>query len=433
MGSKRGGGSGRSLSMKTNNKLKRQQMYIEDKMQATKDRHEERHRRKKEEDKDPELKAERLRRNQTMTIEKKRIWDEGADEDTLGAAVDLAQAKRRRLEAEAAELQRLEQGAEEEERDDDGDSMLGSDEEEDEDEDDEEDGEDSERIERIRRKQQAKRDSSLAPSVAASLAPSTTSTNLELTPASLARKFPNLFSDEPLPSPKVLITTSINATIHKEAQDIATLFPNSHYIPRSAHRHGHKYSVREICKFAKNREFTAVVVINEDQKKPDRMTIVHLPDGPTLTYTISHYMPGKKIPGHGNPTNHYPELLLNNLRTSLGLLVGKSFHTLYPPQPEIQGRQVVTVHNQRDFIMIRRHRYVFRDKRATEKPVTSVEGEKIKGFEEIRVGLQALGPNLNVKLRRVDKGIGRAGSEGEDALQWEWKARMEKVRTRFNL
>lgn len=93
----------------------------------------------------------------------------------------------------------------------------------------------------------------------------------------------------------------------------------------------------------------------------------------------------------------------------------------------------MTVHNQRDFIMIRRHRYVFRDKRATEKPVTSVEGEKIKGFEEIRVGLQALGPNLNVKLRRVDKGIGRAGSEGEDALQWEWKARMEKVRTRFNL
>ncbi|KAH8909717.1 Brix-domain-containing protein [Coniochaeta sp. PMI_546] len=429
MGSKRGGGSGRSLSLKTNNKLRRQQMYVEDKREANKSRHEERHRRKKEEDKDPELRRERLARNQTMTIEKKRVWDEGADEDTLGAAVDLAQAKRRRLEQEQAELLRLEEGAEE--KGDDADSMLGSDDEEEE-EDGDEDEENSARVERIRRKQ-AQRDASLAPSVAASLAPSTTSTNLELTPASLARKFPNLFSEDPLPTPKVLITTSINATIHKEAQDIATLFPNSHYIPRSAHRHGHKYSVREICKFARNRDFTAVVVINEDQKKPDRMTIVHLPEGPTLTYTISHYMPGKKIPGHGNPTNHYPELLLNNLRTSLGLLVGKSFHTLYPPQPEIQGRQVVTVHNQRDFIMIRRHRYVFRDKRATEKPVTSVEGEKIKGFEEIRVGLQALGPNLNVKLRRVDKGIGRAGSEGEDALQWEWKARMEKVRTRFNL
>lgn len=303
MGSKRGGGSGRSLSLKTNNKLRRQQMYVEDKRAATKSRHEERHRRKKEEDKDPELRKERLARNQTMTIEKKRVWDEDADEDTLGAVVDLAQAKRRRLEEAAAELHRLEQGAEAAETaDDDEDSMLGSDDEES--DEDEEDRDDSERAKRIR-SSRAQRDASLAPSVAASVAPSTTSTNMDLTPASLARKFPNLFSDDPLPTPKILVTTSINATIHQEAQDIATLFPNSQYIPRSAHRYGHKYSVREICKFAKNREFTAVVVINEDQKKPDRMTIVHLPDGPTLTYTISHYMPGKKIPGHGNPTNHY--------------------------------------------------------------------------------------------------------------------------------
>lgn len=426
--------------MKVGNKLRRQQMFVENKREATKSRHEERHRRKKEEDKDPELRRQRLEKNQAITIEKKRVWDEDGDEETLGVSVDLAQAKRRRMEREEEEAERqtmLEEngGVEEDSDDADADSMLGSDDddnEEDEGDEDEEDEERQKRIqERIRKRQE--RDVSAAPSVAASLAPSTTSTNMDLTPASLARKFPNLFSDEPLPTPKVLVTTSINATIHKEAQDIASLFPNFQYIPRSAHRHGHKYSVREICKFAHNREFTAVVVVNENLKKPDRLTIVHLPAGPTLTYTISHYMPGKKIPGHGNPTNHYPELLLNNLRTSLGLLVGKSFHTLYPPQPEIQGRQVVTVHNQRDFIMIRRHRYVFRDKRATEKIVTDVEGKEIKGFEEIRVGLQALGPNLNVKLRRVDKGIGRAGSEGEEALQWEWKAKMEKTRTRFNL
>lgn len=42
-------------------------------------------------------------------------------------------------------------------------------------------------------------------------------------------------------------------------------------------------------------------------------------------------------------------------------------------------------------------------------------------------------PRCTLKLRRVDKGIGRAGSEGEDALSWEWKAKMEKERTRFNL
>jgi ribosome production factor 1 len=42
-------------------------------------------------------------------------------------------------------------------------------------------------------------------------------------------------------------------------------------------------------------------------------------------------------------------------------------------------------------------------------------------------------PRYTLKLRRVDKGIGRAGSEGEDALSWKWKAKMEKERTRFNL
>lgn len=82
---------------------------------------------------------------------------------------------------------------------------------------------------------------------------------------------------------------------------------------------------------------------------------------------------------------------------------------------------------------MRRHRYVFRDKRATEKNIVGADGKEVEGVEGIRVGLQEVGPRFTMKLRRVDKGIGRAGSEGEDALQWEWKGRMEKDRKRFNL
>jgi len=40
---------------------------------------------------------------------------------------------------------------------------------------------------------------------------------------------------------------------------------------------------------------------------------------------------------------------------------------------------------------------------------------------------------MTLKLRRVDKGVGKAGSEGDDALKWQWKSKMEKTRTRFNL
>lgn len=93
----------------------------------------------------------------------------------------------------------------------------------------------------------------------------------------------------------------------------------------------------------------------------------------------------------------------------------------------------MTLHNQRDYIFLRRHRYVFRDKRATEKSVVGADGKELKGMEQVRAGLQELGPRATLKLRRIDKGIGRAGSEGEDAVQWEWKAKMEKERTRFNL
>ncbi|KAH6850063.1 anticodon-binding protein [Chaetomium sp. MPI-CAGE-AT-0009] len=423
MGSGRGS-SGVSLSLKTSNKLKRQQLYVEQKKTTGKARHEERHRRRREEAKDPELRRKRLEQNQPTSIDKKRIWDD-VDDDTLGAVVDVAQLKRRRLEeAEAAAAAEADAPAEGDvEKDDDVDSMLGSDEEEEEGNDD-----DEERMEKQRQRAQRQ------PSVA----PSTVSTNLDLTPDALAAQFKYLFSDEPPAMPKILVTTGLNGTIHKEAQEIAAVLPNATYIPRSAHRYGHKYSVREIAKFAKNRGYTALLVVHEDLKRPSQLSVCHLngedaPPGPTLTYTIRNYQPGKAILGHGNPTNHYPELLLNGFKTPLGLLAAKSMNTLFPPKPELAGRQVLTLHNQRDYIFFRRHRYIFREARATEKNVQGADGKEMEGVKGIRAGLQEIGPRMTLKLRRVDKGIGRAGSEGDDALKWEWKAKMEKKRTRFNL
>ena len=86
------------------------------------------------------------------------------------------------------------------------------------------------------------------------------------------------------------------------------------------------------------------------------------------------------------------------------------------------------MHNQRDYIFLRRHRYVFRQERETEKSVAGTDGKEMKGVEGIRAGLQELGPRMTLKLRRVDRGIQRAS--GQD---WEWKSKMEKVRTKFQL
>ncbi|CAG9996572.1 unnamed protein product [Clonostachys byssicola] len=404
-------------ALKSVNKMKRKDMFIQHKKFAGKERREARHQRRKEESRDPSLKEERLAKRKTVTLDEKRVWDEG-DDDSLGAQVDLVRLKRRRLEeAEAEEQRALDEDMKDDEDDEENDSMLGSD-------DDEDDEENDKLLERIREKR-SQRDSSMAPSMA--------STNLDLAPSSLTLKFPTLFSDIPPPPPKILLTTSLNSTLHDEARLLCTLFPNTSYTPRSSHRYGHKYSLREICKFATNREYTAVILLREDSKKPTGLSIVHLPVGPTFHFTISNWIEGAKLPGHGNPTNHYPELLLTNFKTPLGLLTAKLFQSMFPPQPEFQGRQVVTLHNQRDYIFVRRHRYVFRDKRQTEKSIAGADGKNLKGVENIRAGLQELGPRFTLKLRRVDKGIGRAGSEGDDATQWEWKAKMEKDRKRFNL
>ncbi|KAK9442728.1 Brix domain containing protein [Metarhizium brunneum] len=404
-------------ALKAANKLKRQELFIQHKKASGKERREARHRRRKEENREPELKTARLAKNKTLTLDQKRVWDEGND-DSLGAQVDLEKLRRRQMEeAEAEERAALDAEMKDDDEEEDNDSMLDSD--------DDEDDEARQAALEKQREKRAKRDNSVAPS--------TTSTNLDLTPSSLALKFPSLFSDIPAPDPKVLVTTSLNSTIHYEAQLLGTLFPNSTYIPRSSHRYGHKYSLREICKFATNRDYTTVLLVKEDLKKPTGLSVVHLPSGPTFHFSISNWIEGRKLPGHGNPTNHYPELLLNNFKTPLGLLTAKLFQTLFPPRPEFQGRQVVTLHNQRDYIFVRRHRYVFREKRATEKSIAGADGKEMKGVEGIRAGLQELGPRFTLKLRRVDKGIGRAGSEGEDATQWEWKAKMEKDRKRFNL
>jgi ribosome production factor 1 len=340
--------AGAKLAM---NKIHRQERHVQDKRTSSKAKREERMRRRKEEAKDPELKKERLARNQTKTLDQKRKWDD-ADEESLYTSADVAAMKRRKLEEEQNGVEEEEpldddddEGDKKGDEDDEVDSMLGSDDEEDA-------GEVAaqERMEKMRAKRAERQPSA---------APSTTSTNFDMTPAVLSRKFPNLFSDDAPPAPKVLVTTSLNSTLHKEAEILTSLFPNSEYIRRSAHRYGHKYSVREICKFAANRDYTAVLVLNEDQKKPTRLTVVHLPHGPTLTYSVNNWIEGNKLPGHGKAQDaYYPELLLNNFKSSLGLLAAKSFQTLFPPQPDIEMRQVVTLHNQRDYIFHRRHRYM---------------------------------------------------------------------------
>ena len=402
-----------SLQFQTANKQRRQSLHIRRKKALDSSKRDERFRRRKEEDQDSSLREKRLKQNIPLTLERKRVWDD-VDRDTgdgLGVSIDVERLKRQKLQEQSAQAPEI-SGPPQNEPDDDLDSMLGSSSEADEDQ-----------PEKNAKKPQIRTATERATSPDQSIA----STNLTLDLENLNSKFPSLFTI-PHPEPKTLVTTSLNSNLHHEADLLTTLFPHSVYIPRSSHKYSHKFSVREIASFATSRNYTAVVVLKEDQKKPTGLSIVHLPTGPTFHFSISNWLEGKKLPGHGNPTGHVPELILNNFRTPLGLVTAHLFRTLFPPVPQLQGRQVVTLHNQRDYIFLRRHRYIFREKRETEKMVVGSDGKNMTGVEGIRAGLQELGPRCTLKLRRIDRGIQRASGQ-----EWEWKGSMEKARTKFQL
>ena len=412
---------------RTKNKDKRQKFHLKLKKAKEIAKRDERFRRKREEDQNPRLREVRVARNVPATIDRKRVWDDvdGDQEDVLGLSVDVQQLKRHKLEAQQTTTgngERQSHGGAAlpdddavSDQDDEVDSML--------------DGGDSD----ADGVGDDEKGSYVGPETldmtqerALSPPRSSTAAVLDLLPEALSTKFSALLS--PPEFPKILITTAINGNVHTEAALLTMLFPNSTYIRRSAHRYAHKYSIREISKFAANRGYTTLLVVEEQYKRPSGLIALHLPSGPTFHFSISNWIEGGKLPGHGNPTNHYPELILNNFRTPLGLLTAHLFRSMFPLRPELLGRQVVTLHNQRDYIFVRRYRYVFRDKRPTEKSITSTDGKPVKGVEDIKAGLQELGPRFTLKLRRIDQGIQRNSGQ-----EWEWKPKMDKARTRFQM
>lgn len=203
--------------------------------------------------------------------------------------------------------------------------------------------------------------------------------------------------------PKILLTTNANArkAAYEFADILMEILPNTTFVKRKR-----EYNMKEIAQSCIAHEYTDLVVINEDKKKVNGLTFVHLPDGPTFYFSISSLVLLKKIPGHGRATDHIPELVLNNFSTKLGKSVGTLFQALFPRKPEFEGRQVVTLHNQRDYIFFRRHRYIFRN--------------------EERVGLQELGPQFTLRLRRVQKGI-------RNEVAWEHKPDMDRDKRKFYL
>mmetsp|Transcript_11417 Transcript_11417/g.39843 ORF Transcript_11417/g.39843 Transcript_11417/m.39843 type:complete len:314 (-) Transcript_11417:42-983(-) len=208
--------------------------------------------------------------------------------------------------------------------------------------------------------------------------------------------------------PKIMITTAYHATAptFRFIRDLMSVLPNAYYYKRGA------YQLKDICKWAAKAEFTHLLVLAEKSKKLNGLYISHLPDGPTAFFKLSTAMESNEIKGHGNPTSHLPEIILNNFNTRLGHRVGRLFGSLFPHKPEFIGRRVVTFHNQRDFIFVRHHRYIFNE-------------------DGTRARLQELGPRFTLKMRWL-----QACTFDTNEGEYEWvhkRKEMDTSRRRFHL
>ena len=226
--------------------------------------------------------------------------------------------------------------------------------------------------------------------------------------------------------PNVLLTTSYKCTkvMYKFMADMLEVFPAATYYKRKG------YHLKKIIDYASNREFTDLVVFNEDRKKVNGMLVIHLPAGPTATFRLSSLVLSSDIKGHGRATPHKPELILNNFDTMLGHRIGRMFASLFCQDPTFKGRRVVTMHNQRDFIFFRHHRYIFEEKE--QKKVEKQANGKMKKVTvpTVKARLQELGPRFTLKLQSLQKGtFDTKGGE----FEWVHKSEMDTSRRKFHL
>jgi ribosome production factor 1 len=203
--------------------------------------------------------------------------------------------------------------------------------------------------------------------------------------------------------------------------------------------------IAQIQKYAADGGFTNLLVFHETKKfskgsRVDGLLLVHLPAGPSAMFRVSNVKLTQEISGHGRASTHTPELILNNFTTGLGHRVGRMLASLLPQDPEFRGRRVITLHNQRDYIFFRHHRYVFEQKAGERKaehtghlapavapppPGSSARKKQKKkkksaaaaaaeaagsqgdgeGDGHVIARLQELGPRFTMKLQSLQKGV----------------------------
>ncbi|POY75337.1 hypothetical protein BMF94_1565 [Rhodotorula taiwanensis] len=237
----------------------------------------------------------------------------------------------------------------------------------------------------------------------------------------------------PPPEPKVLITTSPGKppTPHTRGflEDLQALLggkTRADVVPRRSP----KFELGRVARWARKRGYGAIMVVGEDHAHPTSLTVSLLPYGPTAAFRLTGITLCKDIPGHAKPTSHPPELVLNHFATPLGLSLATLLSQLFLPPAQaaklqrqgFQGRQVVLAQNSRDFVFVRRYRYMFalkshrlgKTKKQSDVARITEQNPDDEIDDTIKARFQEIGPKFTLKMRWIRRGpLGETGHERE--------------------
>uniref|UniRef100_A0A6A7GD55 Brix-domain-containing protein n=1 Tax=Hirondellea gigas TaxID=1518452 RepID=A0A6A7GD55_9CRUS len=230
----------------------------------------------------------------------------------------------------------------------------------------------------------------------------------EITNDEACDEFSPFFSGDRQPKTVITSNQKPSKRVYDLIRDLLGVFPNSFFYNRK------QFEIKDMVKAANKRDFTSILVIHEDRKKINSLLHICLPNGPTAHYKLSSLELINEIPHRGRASKEKPEIILNNFNTRLGIRIGRMMSTLFPQDANFRARQVCTMHNQRDFIFFRRHRYII------DNPFQDSE----------KAQLQELGPRFTLKLKSL-----QVGTFDTKFGEYEWihKKEMDTSRRRFFL
>ena len=104
----------------------------------------------------------------------------------------------------------------------------------------------------------------------------------------------------------------VTSTVWVMLQEIKLLFPNSQRINRG------NYEIKQLMAACRANNVTDVIVVAEHRGKPVRLTVCHLPFGPTASFTLSNVVMRHDILDVGTMSEAYPHLIFHNFSSKLG-------------------------------------------------------------------------------------------------------------------